>query len=417
MPGAAGLKRVWGGRAAQALLGLLVLAVVGAASAAAVSAHTPEAGVLKVRLGGDQSQTRVVIELDHAASGKLLSPEGPGRKLVLALPKVQVSGGDMNGPGSGLVKAWAIDEAAGAARIRLDLSRNAEVRRRFLLPPGDGLSVYRYVIDVAASGAASGNVGGGAAPAPSAKVSPLKTVDFAPADLPPPDPDAKKVVVIDAGHGGKDPGAHGAEAHEKDLTLAAAHALRDRLVRTGRYKVVMTRDTDVFVPLEQRVQIARRANADLFISLHADSGGGDPAIRGATVYTLSEKGTDRVAHGVFDKPDWFMDVALPGQDPATKRILLDLTQRETKNRSSVFAEMLLGKMSDKVELLRHSHRDAGFMVLLAPEVPAVLLEMGFVSNPEDERNLADPQRRAVFMSAVASAIDSYFAQESKYAMR
>jgi N-acetylmuramoyl-L-alanine amidase len=188
------------------------------------------------------------------------------------------------------------------------------------------------------------------------------------------------------------------------------------LVKTGRYKVVMTRDTDVFVPLEQRVQIARRANADLFISLHADSGG-DPAIRGATVYTLSEKGTDRVARGVFDKSDWFMNVALPGQDAATKRILLDLTQRETKNRSAVFAELVLGKIGDKVELLRRSHRDAGFMVLLAPEVPAVLLEMGFITNPQDERVLADPERRKAFMSGVADAIDAYFAQESKYAMR
>jgi len=188
-------------------------------------------------------------------------------------------------------------------------------------------------------------------------------------------------------------------------------------VRTGRYKVVMTRDTDVFVPLEQRVQIARRANADLFISLHADSGGSDPSIRGATVYTLSEKGTDRVAHGVFDKSDWFMNLALPGQDAATKRILLDLTQRETKNRSSVFAELLLGKIGDKVELLRHSHRDAGFMVLLAPEVPAVLLEMGFISNPDDEQVLADPARRAAFMGAAADAIDAYFAQEARYAMR
>jgi N-acetylmuramoyl-L-alanine amidase len=299
------------------------------------------------------------------------------------------------------------------------LNRNVQVKRRFLLPPGDGLSVYRYVIDVAVD--SPGPVPGpGARPAIGLAASPgptIKPVSYANAELPPPDPDARKVVVIDAGHGGKDPGAPGAVDHEKDLTLAAAHALRDRLVATGRYTVVMTRDTDVFVPLEQRVQIARRANADLFISLHADSGGGDPTIRGATVYTLSEKGSDRVAHGVFDRSDWFMNVALPGQDDATRRILLDLTQRETKNRSSVFAEMLLGKLGDRVELLRHSHRDAGFMVLLAPEVPAVLLEMGFISNAEDERELASPSRRAAFMGAVADAIDAYFVQESRYALR
>ncbi len=416
MPVAAVLRRVFGGRAVRVLLAVSALAAVGAAAATAAAQHTPQAGVLKVRLGGDQTQTRVVIELDHAATGKLLSQDKPGRQVVLALPRVEVAGGEMNGPGAGLVKAWAIDEAAGAARIRLDLGRDAQVRRRFLLPPGDGLNVYRYVIDVGPMGAPNAAADGLAGPAPADRAG-VKPVSYAPADLPPPDPNAKKVIVIDAGHGGKDPGAQGVQQHEKDLTLAAAHALRDRLVRTGRYKVVMTRDTDVFVPLEQRVQIARRANADLFISLHADSGGGDPSIRGATVYTLSEKGTDRVAHGVFDKSDWFMNVALPGQDAATKRILLDLTQRETRNRSSVFAELLLGKIGDKVELLRHSHRDAGFMVLLAPEVPAVLLEMGFISNPDDERVLTDPARRAAFMGAAAAAIDDYFAQEAKYAMR
>ena len=120
---------------------------------------------------------------------------------------------------------------------------------------------------------------------------------------------------------------------------------------------------------------------------------------------------------MFDKTDWFMNVALPGQDAATKRILLDLTQRQTRNRSSVFAELVLDKINDKVELLRRSHRDAGFMVLLAPEVPAVLLEMGFITNPADERVLADPERRKAFMGGVATAIDAYFAQDAKYAMR
>ncbi len=406
---AAGLRRVWGGRLA---LGVCVLVALGAAAAAAVVQREPSAGVLKVRLGGDQTQTRVVIELDHTASGRQISPDKPSSQVSVALPRVEVAGGEMSGGGAGLVKGWSIDQAAGAARIRLDLTRSGQIRRRFLLPPGDGLNVYRYVIDVAADG--------GGAPAPdrakSLNNAKIGAADYATTALPPPDPNARKVIVIDAGHGGKDSGALGSSRHEKDLTLAAAHALRDRLEKTGRYQVVLTRDTDVFIPLEQRVQIARRANADLFISLHADSGG-DPAIRGATVYTLSEKGAARTEHGVFGKSDWFMNVALPGQDAATRRILLDLTQRETRNRSAVFAELVLDKIGDRVELLRHSHRDAGFMVLLAPEVPAVLLEMGFVTNPADERVLADPERRRAFMSGVADAIDAYFAQEAKYAMR
>jgi N-acetylmuramoyl-L-alanine amidase len=407
----AGRGRLSGGRITRLVLAVATLLALGAAATAAVLPHDPTVGVLKVRLGGDQTQTRIVIELDHAATGKLLSPDSPSRQVAIALPKVEVAGGDMSGPGAGLVKSWSIDQAAGAARIRLELTKPAQIRRRFLLPPGDGLNVYRYVIDVATDALPTLTVASAGAAKPAAT-----PVNFAPAALPPADPNAKKVIVIDAGHGGKDPGAHGADKHEKDLTLAAAHALRDRLERTGRYKVVLTRDTDVFIPLEQRVQIARRANADLFISLHADSGG-DPTIRGATVYTLSEKGTDRVQHGVFDKSNWFMNIALPGQDAATKRILLDLTQRETMNRSSVFAELVLDKIGDKVELLRRSHRDAGFMVLLAPEVPAVLMEMGFITNAEDERVLADPERRKALMNAVSEAIDAYFTEEAKYAMR
>lgn len=404
MPLAARIIRFAGLRPVRLSFSVCAVFAVAAAATAAVVGVGPHAGVLKVRVGGDQTQTRVVIELDHAASGKMISADAPVKQAVVALPKVEVAGGEMSGPGSGLVKAWTIEEAAGAARVKLDLARSATVKRRFLLPPGDRLSVYRYVIDIAVD-----------APATMAGA-PTKAPLFTPAALPPPDPNAKKVIVIDAGHGGKDPGARGSDHWEKDLTLAAAHALRDRLTKTGRYKVVLTRDTDVFIPLEQRVQIARRANADLFISLHADSEK-DPTIRGATVYTLSEKGTDRVARGVFDKSNWFMNVALPGQDAATKRILLDLTQRETMNRSSVFAELVLGKISDKVELLRRSHRDAGFMVLLAPEVPAILLEMGFVTNAGDERALSDPERRARFMGGVSDAIDAYFAGDAKLAMR
>jgi N-acetylmuramoyl-L-alanine amidase len=379
-----------------------VFSLAGVAAAALIKTDAP-AGVLKVRLGGDAVQTRVVIELDGAASGRLVSAETPSRQIVIALPHTGAAG-DMSGQGAGIVKTWSVDQAAGAARIKLDLTRNAKVARRFLLPPADGVAVYRYVIDVTSQGADDG-VG-----------KPQQAADIASAE---PVVEAKKVVVIDAGHGGKDPGAHGASRLEKDVTLAAARALRDRLESTGRYKVVLTRDTDVFVPLETRPQIARRANADLFISLHADAAGGESSAdtRGASVYTLSEHGVDRVQKGVFGRSDWFMNVDMPGQDAATKRILLDLTQRQTVNRSSTFAEVLLGHIGTATDLLHRSHRDAGLMVLLAPEVPAVLLEMGFITNPDDEQALGDPVHRRKVMSAVADAIDAYFASEARYALR
>lgn len=382
----------------RALAGCAVL-VLGVVAAAAAKEGGP-VGVLKVRLGGDAHQTRVVIELDHSVQGRMIASDSKGR-ITVALPQAETPGG-MQGQGAGLVKAWAVEDGAGGARIKLDLVRPASVVRRFLLAPGDGTPVYRYVIDLSeiVSTAPPAPVKAAAPMAsPSLSLSPIR------AALQPPTP-AKKVIVIDAGHGGKDPGAAGADAREKDLTLAAARALRDRLQRSGRYKVVLTRDTDVFIPLERRVQIARRANADLFISLHADSGG-DAKVRGATVYTLSDHGVDRTAKSVFG--GGFIDVQLPGRDLSVKQILLDLTQRTTRNRSGAFAETLLQYISTRTELLRRSHRDAGYMVLLAPDVPAVLLEMGFITNPADEANLNDPERRGRLMDGVAEAIETYFA--------
>lgn len=373
--------------------------IVGGLTTAGVAVATAQgpaapAGVQKVRFGGDRAETRVVIDLDRAAAGKLISDGMDDQRLVIALPNVLVSG-DLQGSGQGLVKRWVIDEAAGGARLRLELAGKAEVRRRFLLPPGDGAAAYRYVIDLKAVEAVpvvdaprGSRLGFVSAPV---KASPLRL---------------KKVIVIDAGHGGKDPGSLGANVYEKDVTLAAAKALKARLERTGRFQVVLTRETDTFIPLEGRVQIARRADADLFISLHADSGP-DVSTRGASVYTISDKGAERVGL-VLNKDDWLMKANLPGRDRAVSQILLDLSQRATKNRSAAFAQLLLANVGEETTLLRRSHRDAGFIVLLAPDVPAVLLEMGFITNPEDEAFLTTKASRERLVGAVADSIEAYF---------
>jgi N-acetylmuramoyl-L-alanine amidase len=422
-------RRLAGGRT-RFVAGAIALA--GVAAAAAVSHGQTSVGVLKVRLGGDSHQTRIVVELDKPTRGTLISPPQAGNgaeaKVVLALAHVDVAG-DMQGAGAGLVKTWSVGEASGSAEVRLNLSRAASVTRRFLLPPGDGVAVYRYVIDISADPPASASAvqapglihakavdQGRPIATPAAgplKPAPSKLSRARLAAPPPPVERALKVVVIDAGHGGKDPGAAGEDAHEKDITLAAARTLRDELMQTGRYKVVLTRDSDDYIPLETRVRIARQSNADLFISLHADSGS-DANVRGATVYTLSEKGADRADRQVFEKANW-INVDLPGPDEQVNRILLDLTQRETRNRSSIFAETLLDHLADKTELLRRSHRDAGFMVLLAPDVPAVLMEMGFITNAQDEHELTNGPGRRRLMEGVASAIDAYFAHDSKLA--
>jgi len=355
-----GLARAGWLKAALIVGGLTVAGV----AVATAQGPAPAAGVQKVRFGGDRLETRIVIDLDRAAAGRLVADGAQDQRIVIGLPNVSVSG-DLQGAGQGLVKRWVIDESAGGARLSLDLGARAEVRRRFLLPPGDGATAYRYVIDLRAIEAP--------ATLPKAQLKPIP-VKAAPLRL-------KRVIVIDAGHGGKDPGSLGATVFEKDVTLAAAKALKARLEKTGRFQVVMIRETDTFVPLEARVQVARRADADLFISLHVDSGP-DVATRGASVYTLSEKGAERFAR-VMDKDDWLMKASMPGRDRAVSQILLDLSQRATKNRSAAFAQMLLEKVGAETPLLRRSHRDAGFVVLLAPDVPAVLLEMGFITNVED----------------------------------
>ncbi|MET3667346.1 N-acetylmuramoyl-L-alanine amidase [Caulobacter sp. 1776] len=373
---------------------VLIIGGLTTAGVAVATAQGPAApaGVQKVRFGGDRTETRVVIDLDRAAAGKLIADGMDDQRLVMALPNVTVSG-DLQGAGQGLVKRWLIDEAAGGARLRLDLAGKAEVRRRFLLPPGDGATAYRYVIDLKAVDAV-----------PMVPAAPRLTLATLPVKAPP--LRLKKVIVIDAGHGGKDPGSLGANVYEKDVTLAAAKALKERLERTGRFQVVLTRETDTFIPLESRVQIARRADADLFISLHADSGP-DTGTRGASVYTLSEKGADRVGR-VLEKDDWLMKANLPGRDRAVSQILLDLSQRATKNRSAAFAQLLLANVGEETTLLRRSHRDAGFIVLLAPDVPAVLLEMGFITNVDDEAFLTTKASRARLVNAVSDSIEAYF---------
>lgn len=390
---------------AFAAFACLSLAVVGLGGAARGSSNT---GLLKVRLGGDESETRIVLDLDRAVTGKLVA-DGADGTVVVGLPRIDTAG-DLSGGGQGLVRRWNLERSPTALKLNISLARGAEVRRRFLLPPGDGVSTYRYVIDLKAL--ETGQSGQGQARVvPSPRAAAPAPIFAARATV----RGGLRVVVIDPGHGGKDPGASGRTAHEKDVTLAAAKALKARLERTGRYRVVLTRSTDSYIPLESRVPIARAADADLFISLHADSGP-TTAMRGASVYTLSERGESRVTT-VLRKNDWLMPASFPGADRTVGEIILDLTQRSTRNRSADFAQLLLEKIADETTLLRRSHRDGNLMVLLAPDVPAVLLEMGFINNPDDERQLTDSASRKRLMNAVGDAVDAWFARQAKTASR
>ena len=354
-------------------------------------AFGPDGQISAIRFGGDAQRTRVVLDLGKTTRGQVIEDGSTGR-VVVALSDV-APGRGLDGNGSGLVRGYEVTSAGTSSRIRLDLARGAEIERRFLLPPGDGVQNYRYVIDLKATGAAAAVA----------------------ASTPPRREQARKekpLIVIDAGHGGRDPGAQGQHAQEKAVTLAAARELKAAIERTGRYRVRLTRDSDVYVIHGRRVQIARDAGADLFISLHADAGT-DPALRGASVYTLSEQGAGRAVREYTRGEDWQRDLRLPGRDPSVDRILLDMTQRATQNRSAQFARVLLTHLEgDSHPLLRRSHRDAGLAVLLAPDVPAILLEMGFITNPEDERVLTDERARRRLMRSVAEGIDRYFREPS-----
>jgi N-acetylmuramoyl-L-alanine amidase len=216
--------------------------------------------------------------------------------------------------------------------------------------------------------------------------------------------------VIDPGHGGIDPGAIGATLNEKQLTLAVAKALKEELEDTGKFRVLLTRSRDVYIPLRERFGLARAKGAELFISLHADSHN-NPLTRGASVYTLSEKASDAESAALAakeNKSDVIAGVDLSKQSNVVSNILIDLAQRDTKNMSTRFASLLVRELKDQTMLLGNTHRFAGFAVLKAPDVPSVLVEMGYISSSKDEALLSSSTHQKKLARAVRKAVENYF---------
>ncbi len=230
----------------------------------------------------------------------------------------------------------------------------------------------------------------------------------------PQDP-TRPLVVIDAGHGGHDPGANGEGIEEKRLVLGLALALRDRLLQQGGIRVALTRGDDTFLVLQERAEIARRLGADLFLSIHADSAGEESGVRGASVYTLSEKASDEAA-GRFaareNSADRLNGISLSGQSDAVSAILVDLSQRRTQEESAEFASLITREGQGSIVFHPDPRRSAALAVLRAPDVPSVLFEAGFVTNPEDARRLTSPDGQARFADAVERAIRIFFARNS-----
>jgi len=228
-----------------------------------------------------------------------------------------------------------------------------------------------------------------------------------------PEDASRPLVVIDAGHGGHDPGASGAGGlKEAQLTLALARALRDELVRRARVRVALTRDGDRYLSLEERYGIARRLDAALFVSIHADAAA-EPGARGATLYTLSEQASDAVSARFAareNSADTINGVALKEQSDDVAAILLDLSRRQTLERSATFARLVLREAQSTLRFRPEPLKSAAFVVLKSPDVPSVLFESGYISNADDAARLTDPQARTGFAQAMARAIEAYFAR-------
>lgn len=222
------------------------------------------------------------------------------------------------------------------------------------------------------------------------------------------------LIVIDAGHGGHDPGSSsiGGEVREKTIALAIARAIRDELAERGRVRVALTRTDDRFLILAERREIARALRADLFISIHCDSAPSTLA-RGATVYTLSETSSDRVAAALAareNKADVINGIDLSHESDDVSSILIDLAQRETMNGASRFAELLQRELAPLITLKSDFHKYAGLMVLKAPDVPSVLLETGYINNPDDLALLQSKGYRDKIATGVARAVEAQFAR-------
>jgi len=346
--------------------------------------------VAEVAASAGRGEVRAALRLETPAPVNAFLLEGERPRLVVDLPAAvwaqSLAFSTHRQADFGAVKARFARRTPESSRLVFDLPGRATGMRVEKRLSGGGVEITFHV-QLPGLGQAPAPL---AAPEPSAR----------PAQ-PPASRGEGMLIVLDAGHGGKDPGASpaGAGVQEKDITLAAALEL-EALLRKRGYQVRLTRGDDSFVPLETRLERARSWGADLFLSLHADSGGA-PSAAGASVYTLSEAGGRRARrlHAVEETSS---------EPPLIQDILFDLTLASSTDRSSAFAETLLRNLTGAVPLLRNSRRTAGFYVLLAPDVPAVLLEMGFLTNAEDARRLASPEGRARLLKAVAAAIDEHF---------
>lgn len=407
-PNAAAARTSPRNRAARACVHVLTAAAAIWFFSLAGTLAGPVPEVVGLRFGASGTRTRVVVDLDRSVPYEATVQTDPSQ-LAIVLDGVQWHAP----PGAessrrGLVRGHSVESVApGRAQLTVDMARPVRIVGAILLPPSQDSASYRLVVDVVAD--------------PNAKTAPAVSQvgpAVVPATLPLPTDKpqlnlrAVPVVVLDPGHGGVDPGATAINGdYEKDLVLEMAKELRTLIERSGKYRVVLTRDSDKFIRLRDRIAVARELGGNIFISLHADSLRYADQ-RGASIYTLSEKASDAEAARFAaqeNKADILTGTDLSQHDAVVATILIDLAQRDTNNKSIVFADIMSEELAAVTSMLRRHRRFAGFAVLKSPDIPSVLLELGYLSNPDDARNLAQPNYRAKLGQAIVRSLDRYFA--------
>ena len=396
--------------------------------------------VERARLGGNDQRVTFVIHLSQKIPIKVFTLTSPYR-VVIDMPEVKFRFPRGQGKrGKGLVNAYRYGLfATGKSRIVIDVKKPVLVEKAQVLAATKNKPV-RLVINLVKTtkkifalslqksdlatreeaqttaqkkpeeqSPAKEKVAKASAPAstsPSDRASPPKSSDI-----------SKPMIVIDPGHGGVDPGAIGTKGTlEKKVVLSFSKALRKHLLASGRYRVSLTRDVDNYIPLHNRVKIGRSKNAKLFISIHADSVSrrrrNRHSVRGASIYILSKKGSDKEARAlaeVENRSDIIAGIKLPESANPVTDILIELAQRETNNLSSMFAKLHLKSMKGNVRIHGNKVRSAAFRVLKAPDIPSVLLELGYLSSRYDEANLKSSKWQNTMAKTIVKSIDSFFA--------
>ena len=394
------------------LFGAMVLG--GAAAAEPTGATPPQTRApndfpiaSEVRLGGDDSQTRLVVDLSQKIDIRAFTLAHPYR-VVIDMPQVTFQLPAKTGEtGRGLVKAFRFGLVMqGGSRMVIDLSRPARIDKAFVIEAANDQPA-RLVLDLAATDRESFM----RTVALENRAPETRKLEAHPEQKPGGDP--RPLVVIDPGHGGIDNGTKAASGElEKTIVLEFSLLLRDKIEKTGKYRVVMTRTDDTFVALGDRVQFARSRQAALFISIHADAlrrGEGDA--QGATVYTLSERPSDAVAARLAEaenQADAIAGLDLSSEPKDVAGILIDLARRETKTFSQQFAQAVVKELKKSARLHQHPLKSAGFVVLKAPDVPSVLVELGYVTNKADLKSLISTEWRDRTANLIVQAVDTFF---------